>query len=556
MRRFLGWWMATLAMVALAGTANAQTVARFSEISYRALDSIEPAPGNYRNPVLPGFHPDPSIVKVGEDFYLVTSTFGWFPGLPIYHSRNLTDWKLIGHAIDRPGMVDFSDLRVVQDGLYAPAITFHDGTFYIFNTCVRCEGNFVLTASDPAGPWSDPVWLAFDGIDPSLFVDEDGRGWITYNDLPEGGPQYEGHRAIWIQQFDLGTMELVGPRTQLVNGGVHIEDQPIWAEGPHIYKVDGWYYLMPAEGGTADQHSQTIYRSSNVDGPYEAGPFNPILTQRDMSSDRSDRVEATGHADLVQLDDGSWWGVFLATRPFEEQFTLLGRESFLLPVRWVDGWPRFLEPGEAVPMELPAPDLPAFEGDEFVRWTERFDAPTLSEEWIIMRNPAPIQWFASDRDRGGIQLVAGSDAASSTGQPHFLGRRLRHHSAEIVTSLSFAPGDGGDLAGLMAFMAENNFIVAGIEQVGDERQVVLRRRASESDPANGALVASEPIGNAGEIELRLTINRGAASVAWRSAGRGDWRELANDVDIRHMASVNSGLFTGVTVGPYAYRGGN
>ncbi len=557
-----GWMRSLAVLAALAGAVGATAAqpaptARFVEIAYEARDVVPAERGTYRNPILPGFHPDPSIARVGDDFYLVTSTFGWFPGLPVYHSRDLVNWALIGHAIDRPGMVDFTDMGIVTDALYAPAIAHHDGTFYIFNTCVRCGGNFYVTATDPAGPWSDPVWLDFEGIDPSLFVDDDGRGWLVNNGLPEGEPKYEGHRAIWAQEFDIATGRLTGPRTMLVDGGVRPEDEPIWAEGPHIYKVDGWYYLMPAEGGTAEDHSQTIYRSRNPDGPYEAGAFNPILTQRDLPGDRPDRVEATGHADLVRLDDGTWWGVFLATRPFEDQLTLLGRETWLLPVRWVDGWPRFLEPGQAVPMTAARPDLPPFRGDEWGRWTERFDAPALSPEWIAMRNPQAVQWYAVDRDRGGLQLVAGADAASSRGQPSFLGRRMRHPSAEWTARLSFEPESRGDLAGLMAFIAEDNFLVAGIELGGDgARQLVVRRRAAADDGANGDLVASRPLDTGGAIDVRLTIDKGEANVAWRPAGRGAWRELAEDVDVRHMASVRAGLFTGVVVGPYAVRGRN
>lgn len=546
---------AAAATIGLCGTAWAAPVAQFSEVSYRALEVPQAGAGKYRNPILPGFHPDPSIVRVGDDFYLVTSTFGWFPGLPIYHSRDLVNWKLIGHAIDRPGMVDLAGQGIATDAIYAPAITHHGGRFWIFNTCVRCGGNFYLTATDPAGPWSDPVWLDFEGIDPSLFVDDDGRGWVVNNGAPIGEPRYEGHRAIWIQQFDLAAGKLTGPRTLLVDGGVHPEDKPIWAEGPHIYKVDGWYYLMPAEGGTAERHSQTIYRSRQPEGPYEAGPFNPILTQRDLPPDRPDRVEATGHADLVQLDDGTWWGVFLATRPFADQLTLLGRETWLLPVRWSDGWPRFLDEGEAVPMESAKPNLPPFEGDNWMQWRDRFDAPALSAEWVAMRNPAATQWYALDRDRGGLQVVASTDAASSRGQPSFLGRRMRHPAAEWTATMAFQPAQSGDFAGLLAFIAENNFLAVGIELGGDgTRQVVVRRRASADEEDNGETLAAAALGEREEIELRLRIDGGEADVAWRPAGQRSWRELTDDVDVRHMASVRAGLFTGVVVGPYAVKG--
>ena len=536
-----------------ASGACAAPTARFDYVTYQAIDEPPaPPPGTYRNPILPGFHPDPSIVKVGADFYLVTSTFGWFPGLPVFHSRDLVNWALIGHAIDRPGMVDFSGQGVVTDALYAPAITFHGGRFYIFNTCVRCGGNFYVTATDPAGPWSDPVWLGFEGIDPSLFVDDDGRGWLVNNGLPVGEPRYEGHRAIWIQQFDLASGKLVGPRTVLVDGGVHPEDKPIWAEGPHIYKVDGWYYLMPAEGGTAEDHSQTIYRSRSVTGPYEPGPVNPILTQRNLPPDRPDRVEATGHADLVRLDDGSWWGVFLATRPFAGQSTLLGRETWLLPVEWEGGWPRFLEPGEPVPWMVRRPNLPRVAGTDWSRWTDRFHV--LSAEWLRMRSPTADAWFSIDRVGGGLSLVARADAAGGTGQPAFLGRRLRHPTATYTTQLAFEPGRDGDFAGLLALIDENHFLAFGIEQVAGARTLTVRRRSAAEQTETGEIVASAPFAGRGEIELSLAIDRGQASLAWRPAETEAWRPLAQDIDVEHMSSIHSGLFTGVVVGPYAVRG--
>ena len=532
-----------------ASPAAAAPTARFAEVTYRAAEASPAPEGSFRNPVLPGFQPDPSIVRVGDDFYLVNSTFAWFPGIPVYHSRDLVNWRLIGHAIDRPGMLDFAGLSIDGDGVYAPAIEWHAGKFYIFNTCVRCGGNFYVTATDPAGPWSDPVDLGFDGIDPSLFVDGDGRAWLVNNGPPVGPPRYEGHRAIWIQEFDLAAGRLVGPRKMLVDGGVTPADKPIWAEGPHIYKVGGWYYLMAAEGGTADRHSQTIYRSRRPDGPYTPGPVNPILTQRDMPAGRPDRVEATGHADLVHLDDGSWWGVFLATRPFAGQSTLLGRETWLLPVEWEGGWPRFLDPGEAVPMVVPRPNLPVYRGTDWTRWTDEFHV--LSAEWLRMRNPTAQPWFALDR---GLRLTARPDVAGGRGQPSFLGRRLRHPTATYTTRLEFDPEDNGDFAGLLALIDENHFLALGVEQVGGERRVVVRQRSAEAQAETGELIASASLAHRGEVELSVAIDRGTADLAWRPAGSGAWQPLAEDVDVEPMSSIHSGLFTGVVVGPYAVRG--
>ncbi|HEX8263185.1 MAG TPA: glycoside hydrolase family 43 protein, partial [Allosphingosinicella sp.] len=260
--------------------------ARFERFDYRGADPSDSLPagaGDYRNPILKGFYPDPSLTRVGDDYYLVTSTFSYFPGIPVFHSRDLVGWTQIGNAIDRPGQLDFARLGLSR-GVFAPTIEHRDGTFYILNTCVDCGGNFVITATDPAGPWSDPVWLPDleGGIDPSLFFDEDGSVWILNNGPPEGPPLYEGHRAIWIQRFDAAAKKTFGPRKVLVNGGVDLSKKPIWIEGPHILRKDGFYYLLAAEGGTAEGHSQVVLRSRRPDGPYSAYPGNPILTQRDL----------------------------------------------------------------------------------------------------------------------------------------------------------------------------------------------------------------------------------------------------------------------------------
>ena len=539
--------------MSLAPSASAETAAVFDYVEYEAVEARQAPPeGFYRNPVLPGFHPDPSIVRVGSDFYLVTSTFGWFPGLPVFHSTDLVGWRQIGNAIDRGGMVGLSRMRMAADGLYAPAIEFHDGQFYILNTCVRCGGNFLVTARDPAGPWSDPVWLDFEGIDPSLFFDEAGRSWIVNNDARPGEPLYEGHRAIWLQQVDLSTGESLGERHLLVDGGVDISQEPVWAEGPHIYEHDGWYYLSVAEGGTMDQHSQTIYRSRALTGPYEPGPTNPVLTQRDLPAGRADRVEATGHADYVRLDDGSWWASFLAMRPFTGQSTLLGRESWVLPVRWENGWPRILSPGEAVPFISKRPDLPRGEGTDWSSWREEFMAP-LSSEWLEMRDPVPAQWFARDGKSGSLLLLPGEDAASEIGKPHFLGRRMRHPAARWTTSFVPPGKEEGSGAGLLAFANEENFLIAGVEKTNGVPHVVVRRRDRAEDGAQGQLVASRAIGEStGPFELSMVIDDGTATIRWRPSGGSEWRELASDVDVEHMASAHSDLFAGVVVGPYAW----
>ncbi len=550
MKRAIGTMAATMA-VAFGAPVSAAGEAVFDYVEYEALgESEDLAEGQYANPVLPGFHPDPSIVRVGDDFYAVTSTFSWFPGLPIFHSRDLVNWRLLGNAIDRPAQVDFSGLGTNR-GLFAPAITHHDGKFWIVNTCIECGNNFVITAESAAGPWSDPVWLEFGGIDPSLYF-EGGRAWIVYNDAPPGQPLYEGHRALWIQEFDQDAMQVLPDRKLLINGGVDLDEQPVWAEGPHIYKVDGWYYLLAAEGGTADQHSQTIYRSRNVDGPYEPGPINPILTQRDMPAGRADRVEATGHADIVELDDGSWWGLFLATRPFEGQSTLLGRETFLLPVQWEDGWPYFLKSGEAVPMVSQRPDLPTSPGEEWRNWRDDFDQLSLSPEWITLRSPDGGAAMLHDIERGTMRLEPGAASAGSLARPSFIGRRLRHHEATITTQVDFADGEPGDFAGMLAFMDEGHFLTAGIELAPQGNRIAVRLRKDPGDAEQGALVYSAPWDST-SAQLRLTLREGQATASWRASMQDEWN-TSPEIDVEPLASVHAGLFTGLVVGPYALAG--
>jgi alpha-N-arabinofuranosidase len=293
----------------------------------------DPAPGVFGNPVLPGCHPDPSICRAGDDFYLVTSTFEWFPGLPVFHSRDLVHWRRIGHALDRPEQLPLDGVPA-SGGLYAPTLRHHDGTFYLVCTLVdgpEWSGHFVMTASDPAGPWSDAHRLDGEGIDPSLFFDDDGRAWCT-GTRPTG--RYEGHTEIWLREFDPAALALTGEEHVIWDGALK---GAIWSEGSHLYKAGGRYYLLTAEGGTALDHAVMVARADAVTGPYEGNPRNPILTNRNLGAGHP--IVGAGHADLVETPGGEWWMVLLAMRPHHGDRCALGRETFLAPVVWEDGWP-------------------------------------------------------------------------------------------------------------------------------------------------------------------------------------------------------------------------
>ena len=306
-------------------------------------------PGHYRNPILSGFHGSEHHAR-RRALLSGHSTFAYFPGIPVFESRDLVHWRQIGSVIDRPSQLDFSKLGVSR-GVFAPSIEYRDGLFYVFNTHVDGGGNYVVTAKNPADPWSDPTWLPEleGGIDPSMFVDDDGR-CVRAEQRSAGR-----HAALQRPSRDLDpgvrprALKLKGPRKVLVDGGVDPSKNPIWIEGPHIYKRAGWYYLSCAEGGTG-QHSQVVLRSRSPWGPFEAYAGNPILTQRDLPADRQRPVTNAGHADLVEAPDGSWWATFLATRTYEGVHYNTGRETFLLPVTWRDGWPIILEQVARFPM--------------------------------------------------------------------------------------------------------------------------------------------------------------------------------------------------------------
>lgn len=546
---------------ALGGIAAqpAQATASFDYVSYLARDTPVPSPGRYRNPVVPGFSPDPSVVRVGEDFYLVTSTFSWFPGLPIYHSRDLVNWRQIGNAIDRPGQARFVGLGVNR-GLFAPTIHHEGGRFYILNTCIDCGGNFIISADRPEGPWSDPVWLPFGGIDPSLFVDRDGQAYIVYNDAPPGPPEYEGHRALWLRPFDLVNGRLTGQPVLLVDKGVNPADRPIWAEGPHIYLHNGRYYLVPAEGGTADQHAQTVYAADRVTGPFRPGPVNPILTQRDLPRDRPDRVEATGHADLVQLPDGRWFALFLATRPFRDQFTMLGRETFLLPVDWSSGWPVILPRRQAMPLEMPTPRAGTIQQRFGERWIENFDRPLAAgalpgAQWLRLRGGDAAPWLQVAQ--GALRLHPQA-APGSLQVPAFAGVRLRHPVADFSTRVRFSADAHNVRAGLLAVADEQHFLFFGPQLTGRGTELVVRQRAAAADTDHGRQVFAMPLASRqmrGGIDLRLRITNDRVQPQWRQAGDGAWQPLGPAIAGDDLSSVRAGLFSGLVVGPHISRTG-
>ena len=538
-------------------------VAHFDWFAYDGhdpvYDTLKARKDEYLNPILAGFYPDPSLVRVGADYYLVNSSFAWFPGLPIFHSRDLVNWTQIGNAIDRPTQLDYKDLEMSR-ALFAPTISYHNGTFAIINTCVDCvpdnRENFMITATNPAGPWSDPVELGFEGIDPSLFFDRDGKAYIVNNGPPQGTPLYTGHRAIWMQEFDAAAKKMVGPRRVIVNGGTDIRKKPIWIEGPHLFRTKGWYYLMCAEGGTAEQHSEVIFRSKKVWGPYVPYKDNPILTQRTLAPTRPFPVTSTGHADLVETQKGQWYAVFLGTRPYAGDFYNTGRETFLLPVHWRRGWPVILPKGRPVPYAAKRPALPQdaapaipTHGNFTLR--ENFHGAALGPQWLFVRTPRE-RWYTLSGSS--LDIRARADSIGSRGQPSFVGWRQQHAFASASTELEFAPQIEGERAGLAAFQNGDYFYFLGLMRQNGELVVAVMKRAGPGDPENGVVVASAPIDTNGPIELKIDA-RGAAYDFSYATAPGSWVTLLRDADGTILSTKTAGGFVGTVIGMYAFAPG-
>jgi len=535
--------------------AESQPRVVFDWFEYEGRDAVFSEalkPGHFRNPVIAGFHPDPSIVRVERDYYLVTSSFAYSPGLPVFHSTDLVNWEQIGHALTRRSQLTLENGEGISRGIFAPTLRFHDGLFYIITTDVDGIGNFYITARDPAGPWSDPVRLPeIRGIDPDLFFDDDGRVYITHNGEPEGAPLYDGHRAIWMWEYDMKARKVIpGSGKVIVNGGVDLEKKPIWIEAPHIYRINDWYYLGCAEGGTADQHSQVIFRTRSLDEPFVPYENNPVLTQRDLDPERQNPITSTGHADLVQTLEGEWWAVFLGIRPYDQVFHNTGRETFLLPVRWQDGWPVILDPKTEVPWQVRRPaiqadakDIPPQSGN--FTWQDDFDAPGLKPDWMKVRT-SETQWFELDADAGTISLDALPIPLKDKAQPAFLARVQQHLDFSASTRMAL-PQAAGVVAGLVAFQSSDYHYFLGVRKKADGYTVSLEEvRSGDSK----VLASADFSTSAQYVELGMGQEHAKLHVYY-SLEPAERIGLIRNIDAKLLSTQVAGGFVGATLGLHA-----
>ncbi len=488
--------------------------------------------GSYRNPVIPGFYPDPSVCRVDSDFYLVNSSFQFFPGVPVWHSRDLVNWEQIGNVLDRPSQLPLGQASAWL-GIYAPTIRYNDGTFYMITTNVGPQasgsGNFMVTATNPAGPWSEPIALEQGGIDPSLYF-EDGRAYMTSN--PDN--------TIFLCEIDPATGKQLTPSRAIWQG-----TGGRYPEAPHIYKKDGWYYLLIAEGGTELGHGATIARSRDIYGPYTPAPHNPVLSNFRMAAQGS-KIQGVGHADLVDAPDGSWWIVALGYRTMGNGCHTLGRETMLAPVRWDEGaWPVVNADGTLDTLMTTPAMLPAAPVEKPAARTDFTKTRTPGHHWVYLRNPRMENYTL---DRRGLKLKGTAVTLDDGDSPTWTGVRQTEHDFAAATTMSLdrhAPA--GSEAGITVYMDGGSHYDLAVRSLGDGRQeavCTLRLQAVTHSFEPIALRAGERVvlrveGEPDMYSFSISTDGGRSFIP---AGR---------ANARYLSTETAGGFTGMTIGLFA-----
>ena len=510
----------------------------------------------FRNPILRGGYPDPSITRVGDDYFIVNSTFEYFPGLPVHHSTDLVNWELVGYGIQDPDFyreaVNLVDVQS-NGGIHAPSIRWHDGLFYIITTNVYNPGdgqstrmvNFIITAEDVAGPWSEPhVIKGAPGIDPDIFFDDDGRVWYVGNHGPSD-PEFAGQGEIWLQELDPENWQLIGERHFLWRGAC----DGTWAEGPHIYKRDGRYYLLIAEGGTSYNHAVMIAVSDEITGPYISNDRNPILTSRNLSY--SNWVHSTGHADMVELADGRWYMVALGKRSDEQGDSNMGRESHLIPVAWEREpfewkeikyeWPVVAPETGRVERLTPLP----FDGTAQHRndaFADDFDTGTLDLQWNFRRVPMPGIYSLVERP-GYVRLYAHPNAIAERGRAALMGIRQQESEFEYSARMNFAPRQDHVEAGVSLFQKDTNYLNFTLVRRGDADVLRLVLAESRLEPR----IVEERVLEAydGDIVFRVVSKDSRYRYEYSLDGGNSFAEFAETDAARLLSRGYTGAYLGI-----------
>ena len=562
---------------------------------------------HYLNPIISGTNPDPSICRQGNDFFMANSSFVYWPGIPVWHSNDLVDWDFCGYVLTRPTQGVFMEGLRITGGAYAPDIKYceKNQTFYLIVTLVDGLGNVIFKTRDPYQGWSEPIPVPeVRGIDPSFLFDVDGKCYIVNNDEPKGPAQYDGHRAIWGRAYDLNTDKVCGPAVMLVDKGIHPEDKPIWIEGPHLYhfnnELEGrqynQYYLMCAEGGTAEDHSEVVLTGKSPLGAFKPCQQNPILTQRTLAHNRQDAVSCTGHADLVQVGSsslnnnarqGEWWSVFLGVTPYDgDQLYNTGRSTFLLPASWqrdaANGGiqPFILSPDSGVPTyceksewqknvyKAMSSDSSHSVGNKADKrnllagngsYTDRFEGNELYPLWFTLRTPenmTPSAHFAPwySITAKGVQIDRRSVTLNTLSQPSLLARWVKNSTYTVETSLLFTPKEADDLAGLTLFQTEDAYYIIG-KRLTDklDSEVVLIKTDKNKSNQVVATVALNSDQNVQALRLRAEVKKHEVRFAFSTDQGANWIPVGEAQDADILTTNYTGAFTGCVAGLYSYK---
>ena len=513
---------------------------------------------NIHNPILKGFNPDPSVVRVGDDYYIATSTFEWYPGVQIHHSRDLVHWQLLTRPLDRAEQLDMIG-NPPSGGIWAPCLTYSDQRFWLVYTDVKLHRgtfksthNYLVTAEAIEGPWSSPIYLNSTGFDPSLFHDDDGRKWILNMEW-EWRPERDHFAGIIMQQFDADRGELVGPILPVFGGtGLRL------TEGPHLYRRGEYYYLLTAEGGTGHGHAVTMARSKEIAGPYQVDPGNPILTS--VGNDTT--LRRSGHADIVETPDG-WYMVHLCSRPIarglrdqSEGWSILGRETAIQRVEWTDdGWLRLTSGGNVPQVVVQAPKLgkdessvPGSESAPGTGHIDLFDSDELSIHWQWPRTPAPEKLFTLSA-RPGFLRIYGHEPPTSTFTQGLVARRLQAFRCTATTTVEFVPEDSKQIAGLIGYYATEKFhylYITASDDGGRLLGIISRFDGKEHFPLAGREIELPP---EGPLSLRAQFDYERLEFAWAPEGE-SWQPVGPVLDSTILSDEQrpGGGFTGAFVG--------
>ncbi|MDG5787089.1 glycoside hydrolase family 43 protein [Evansella sp. AB-P1] len=494
-----------------------------------------------QNPILPGYHPDPSILRVGDDYYIATSTFEWFPGVQISHSRDLVHWKLLTYPLTRQSQLNMIG-NIDSGGVWAPCLSYSDGLFYLIYTDVKSRKgafkdthNYLTVAENIEGPWSEPIYLNSSGFDPSLFHDNDGKKWLVNMiwDHRKGKNSFGG---IVLQEYSMEEKRLVGPIKNIFKG-----TEIGLTEAPHLYKKNGHYYLMTAEGGTGYDHAITVARSKNIDGPYEVDPENPILT-----SQPHHELQKAGHGSLVETQTGEWYVAHLCGRPVKENKCILGRETAIQKCYWTtDGWLR-IEGGNEPKVQVPAPHIEQtpFEPEHTI---DHFDTAKLEKYWNSLRRPFTEDWITL-KERPGYLRLKGQESMISTHHQSLLARRLESFHVEIETSIEFEPEHFQQMAGLITYYDTADYVYLRIthhEEKGKCLGIIQSKYGVYDELLNEEIILKEN----NTCYLKATIQQEWLQYYY-SFDRKNWSTIGDKIDISHLSDDDAKYirFTGTFIG--------